>query len=53
MSPNHTAVDVGSEGEVMAATDEVSDEFVIADIAREDAWLSVRTRDASVLADWA
>lgn len=41
-----------TESEVMASVDESSSEFVIADIAREDAWLSVRERDAPVLEKW-
>jgi hypothetical protein len=53
MSPNRTAGTPDSDAEVMASHDEHSDEFVIADIAREDAWVSMRSRDAPVLADWA
>ncbi|QLG28450.1 hypothetical protein HUG10_13225 [Halorarum halophilum] len=41
-----------TESEVMASVDENSSEFVIADIAREDAWLSVEERDAPVLEQW-
>ncbi|WP_313692563.1 DUF7556 family protein [Halorarum halobium] len=41
-----------TESEVMASVDEDSSEFVIADIAREDAWLSVGERDAPVLEQW-
>ena len=41
-----------TESEVMAAVDEGSSAFVIADIAREDAWLSVGEGDARVLEQW-
>lgn len=41
-----------TESEVMASVDEDSSEFVIADIAREDAWLSVESGDAPVLEEW-
>lgn len=53
MAPHQTAGSASTDAEVMAAHDEGSDEFVIADIAQEDAWLSVRTCDAPVLSDWA
>lgn len=53
MSPSSTAGDHGAEPEVMASHDEATDEYVIADIAREDAWVSVRAADAPVLTDWA
>lgn len=46
MPPAHT------ESEVMASVDEDSSEFVIADIAREDAWVSVGAGDAPVLENW-
>lgn len=36
--------------EVMAAVD--ASEFVIADVGRDDAWLSVGERDAAVLSEW-
>lgn len=52
MAPRETASDTFTNTEVMAAHDEGSDEFVIADIAREDAWLAVRNGDAPVLSDW-
>jgi hypothetical protein len=35
----------------MGSLDET--EFVIADLGREDAWLSVEEADAPVVADWA
>lgn len=53
MSPEPTAGRLDAEAEVMASHDEGTDEFVIADIAREDAWVTVRSRDAAVLTDWA
>lgn len=37
---------------VMASIDEGTREFVIADIARDDAWLSMESTDALVLDDW-
>lgn len=42
------------DAEVMASVD-ASDrrpEFVIADISREDAWVSVREADAPILEEW-
>lgn len=45
-------VDQCTEPDVMASIDESSSEFVIADIACDDAWLSVRSRDAPVLENW-
>lgn len=51
MSPTRTAG--GADPEVMASHDEGTDEFVIADIAREGAWVSVSARDAPVLSEWA
>lgn len=44
--------DQWAEPDVMASIDEDSSEFVIADIGRDDAWLSVRSRDAPVLENW-
>ncbi|MEZ3142355.1 hypothetical protein [Halobaculum sp. MBLA0143] len=41
-----------SDGEVVAALDEASAEFVIADIARDDAWLAVGEGEAPTLRDW-
>lgn len=38
------------DGPVMAAVD--ASEFVIADVGRDDAWLSVGESDAATLADW-
>lgn len=37
--------------DVMGSLDDA--EFVIADLGREDAWLSVQEGDAPVVADWA
>ena len=51
MSPTRTAD--GADPEVMASHDEGTDEFVIANIAREDAWISVCAGDALVLTEWA
>jgi len=38
--------------EVVAALDEATAEFVIADIGRDDAWLAVGEGDAPTLQDW-
>ncbi|MFB6194273.1 MAG: hypothetical protein ABEI75_04340 [Halobaculum sp.] len=40
----------GENCEVMAAVD--ATRLVIADVCRDDAWISVPERDAPVLADW-
>ncbi len=39
-------------GEVVAALDEATAEFVIADIGRDGAWLAVGEGDAPTLQDW-
>lgn len=41
-----------TEPNVMASIDEGTSEFVIADIASDDAWLSVRSGDAPILENW-
>ncbi|WP_185903214.1 DUF7556 family protein [Halonotius terrestris] len=53
MTQDHTPVG-DSEAEVMAAVDDASSRpaYVIADISRDEAWLSVRERDALVLNEW-
>jgi hypothetical protein len=48
MIPSRTA----GEAEVMAAVDESTSEFVIADLESDDAWVSVREGDAPVLQNW-
>ncbi|MEZ3116296.1 hypothetical protein RYH80_10290 [Halobaculum sp. MBLA0147] len=48
MTQSHT--DGGAE--VMAAVDESTSEFVIADLGREDAWLSIRAGEARPLEEW-
>lgn len=48
MSPAAT----DGDGEVVAALDEATAEFVIADIARDDAWLAVGEGEAPTLRDW-
>lgn len=53
MAPHQTAGKAATDAEVMASHDEGTGEFVIADIAREDAWLSVRATDAPILSEWA
>jgi hypothetical protein len=44
----------GKRSDVMASVDDGpgAAEFVIADISRDDAWLSVRLTDAFGLDDW-
>ena len=44
----------GQSSDVMASVDESTGatEFVIADVSRDDAWLSIRLRDAPGLDDW-
>ncbi|GAA0214449.1 hypothetical protein GCM10009000_031570 [Halobacterium noricense] len=49
MTTRHTGCE---PGEVMASVDESSAEFVIADLACDDAWLSVGEADAPVLENW-
>lgn len=51
-SDGPTAVD--SNAEVMASVDSTParPEFVIADITRDDAWLSVNADDAPTLPEW-
>jgi hypothetical protein len=55
MTPNATAVSDASRAEVMASVDSTpsQSEFVIADISRDDAWLSMRLSEAPSLRDWA
>ena len=47
-------VDVGSSPDVMASIDASAtrSELVIADVSRENAWLSVDETDAPVLEEW-
>ena len=44
----------GGSSDVMASVDEGTGttEFVIADVSRDDAWVSIRLRDAPGLDDW-
>ncbi len=55
MTQDHTPVSETSMGEVMAAVDASSSRpsYVIADVTRDEAWLSVSQTDAPVLAEWA
>ena len=57
MTPDAGTVGTGSADshEVLAAVDETDGEprLVIADIVRDDAWLSVSEGDAAVLEEWA
>ena len=54
MTQNATAVADASQAEVMAAVDSSSTraEFVIADVSRDDAWLSVPVSEAPSLREW-
>ena len=54
MPQEHTPVADGSDAEVMASIDGASGSlsYIIADISRDDAWLSVSETDAPVLAEW-
>ena len=44
----------GQSSDVMASVDEGTGttKFVIADVSRDDAWVSIRLRDAPGLDDW-
>jgi len=55
MTPNATAVSDASRAEVMASVDSTPahSEFIIADISRDDAWLSMRVSEAPSLDEWA
>lgn len=52
MPPSHTANT--ADQEVMAAVDpaKTGDEYVIADISRDDAWVSCPVSAAAPLAEW-
>ncbi|MFC6754459.1 DUF7556 family protein [Halorubrum tibetense] len=52
--PMDPDVDVGSSPDVMASIDASAtrSELVIADVSRENAWLSVDETDAPVLEEW-
>ncbi|MBB6647323.1 DUF7556 family protein [Halobellus ruber] len=54
MTQNATAVTDASNTEVMASVDSASaqPEFVIADVSRDDAWLSVPVAEAPSLREW-
>ncbi|MFB6101780.1 MAG: hypothetical protein ABEJ73_04375 [Haloplanus sp.] len=53
MAPDVTTAG-GEESDVMASVDEGAGtpEFVIADISRDDAWVSIQLGDATGLDDW-
>ena len=53
MAPDVTTAR-GKGSDVMASVDEGAGlpEFVIADISRDDAWVSIQLTDAKVLDDW-
>ncbi|WP_266079209.1 DUF7556 family protein [Haladaptatus caseinilyticus] len=56
MTPDTAAVSVSvaDDTEVMASVDDdgQTERLVIADISREDAWISMRVTDAASLPDW-
>ncbi|WP_435155809.1 DUF7556 family protein [Haladaptatus sp. DFWS20] len=56
MTPDTAAVSVSvaDDTEVMASVDDDgnTERLVIADISREDAWISMRVTDATSLPDW-
>lgn len=56
MTPDTAAVSTaGSAEDVMASVDDDDggvERFVIADISRDDAWLSLPLAEAATLADW-
>jgi hypothetical protein len=54
MTQNATAVADASHAEVMASVDSAptQPEFVIADISRDDAWLSMPVSEAPSLREW-
>jgi hypothetical protein len=55
MTPDTAAVaTAGPPEDVMASVDDDGDveRFVIADISRDDAWLSLPLAEAATLADW-
>lgn len=53
MATDTTATNV-SNAEVMASVDSTptTTEFIIADISCDDAWLSLRAKDAPTLDEW-
>lgn len=55
MTQNATAVADASHGEVMASVDSTptQQEFIIADVSCDDAWLSMPVAEAPSLRDWA
>ncbi|EMA53074.1 MULTISPECIES: DUF7556 family protein [Halococcus] len=55
MTPDTAAVaTAGSAEDVMGSVDDdgTVERFVIADISRDDAWLSLPLAEAATLADW-
>lgn len=53
MAPAHTAA-AEMDGEIMGAIDEAAggERFVVADVSRDDAWISAPLSDATVLEQW-
>lgn len=54
MVPDTAAVLAESAPDVMASVDDdgSTERFVIADISRDDAWLSMPLSEATILSDW-
>lgn len=53
MVPDSDDVNAVESPEVMASVDgSSSPEFVIADVSRDDAWISICETDAPILRDW-
>ncbi|MDZ7746438.1 MAG: hypothetical protein U5K28_07960 [Halobacteriales archaeon] len=51
MAPDSAGAEsAGTHGKVMAAIDD--DTYLIADVSRDDAWLSMPAEEAPVLADY-
>ncbi|WP_049984445.1 hypothetical protein [Halorubrum sp. BV1] len=53
--PTDPVLDAGDSTDIMASVDDSSasqPEFVIADVSRENAWVSVDETDATILEEW-
>jgi hypothetical protein len=55
MTPNATAAPDASRDEIMASVDTImgTREYIIADVTRDGAWLSVQASEAVALTEWA
>ncbi|MCL9816101.1 DUF7556 family protein [Natronocalculus amylovorans] len=54
MTPNPTPGSDDSDTEVMASVEAANarSTLIIADVSRDEAWVSVQTTDAPVLSEW-